>query len=82
MHYRRVAHALYDAIAQNESAVLELGDETLKKIAIELVGAVRSSVTIDWNLKESVRAAMRAKIGACSRSTTIRLTMRTKRSIW
>jgi len=54
--------ALYDAIAQNESAVLELGDETLKKIAVELVGAVRSSVTIDWNLKESVRAAMRAKI--------------------
>jgi type I restriction enzyme R subunit len=54
--------ALYDAIAQNESAVLELGDETLKKIATELVGAVRSSVTIDWNLKESVRAAMRAKI--------------------
>lgn len=54
--------ALYDAIAQNESAVLELGDETLKQIATELVGAVRSSVTIDWNLKESVRAAMRAKI--------------------
>lgn len=54
--------ALYDAIAQNESAILELGDETLKKIATELVVAVRSSVTIDWNLKESVRAAMRAKI--------------------
>ncbi len=54
--------ALYDAIAQNEAAVLELGDETLKKIATELVTAVRSSVTIDWNLKESVRAAMRAKI--------------------
>lgn len=54
--------ALYDAIAQNESAILELGDETLKQIATELVVAVRSSVTIDWNLKESVRAAMRAKI--------------------
>jgi len=54
--------ALYDAIAQNEAAVLELGDDTLKKIATELVSAVRSSVTIDWNLKESVRAAMRAKI--------------------
>jgi len=54
--------ALYDAIAQNDAAVLELGDDTLKKIAVELVKAVRSSVTIDWNLKESVRAAMRAKI--------------------
>ena len=54
--------ALYDAILQNDSAVLELGDETLKKIAIELVQAVRASATIDWNLKESVRAAMRAKV--------------------
>ena len=54
--------ALYDAILQNDAAVLELGDETLKKIAIELVKAVRASTTIDWNLKESVRAAMRAKI--------------------
>jgi type I restriction enzyme R subunit len=54
--------ALYDAIAQNDAAVLELGDDTLKKIAIELVKAVRSSVTIDWNLKDSVRAAMRAKV--------------------
>jgi type I restriction enzyme R subunit len=54
--------ALYDAIVQNESAVLEMGDETLKKIAVELVLAVQSSVTIDWNLKDSVRAAMRAKV--------------------
>ncbi len=54
--------AFYDAIMQNDSAVLELGDETLKKIAHELVAAVRTSATIDWNLKESVRAEMRAKI--------------------
>jgi type I restriction enzyme, R subunit len=45
-----------------EAAVLEMGDATLKKIAVELVVAVQSSVTIDWNLKDSVRAAMRAKI--------------------
>jgi type I restriction enzyme, R subunit len=54
--------ALYDAIVQNESAILEMGDEILKVIAVELVAAVQSSVTIDWNLKDSVRAAMRAKI--------------------
>jgi type I restriction enzyme, R subunit len=54
--------ALYDAISQNEAAILEMGDETLKKIAIELVAAVQSSATIDWTLKDSVRAAMRAKI--------------------
>jgi type I restriction enzyme R subunit len=54
--------AFYDAVCQNDSAVLELGDETLKAIARELVTAVRQSATIDWSLKESVRAAMRAKV--------------------
>jgi len=54
--------AFYDAIYQNDSAVLQLGDETLKRIAIDLVYSVRSSVTIDWNLKDSVRAAMRLKV--------------------
>jgi type I restriction enzyme R subunit len=54
--------AFYDAIATNDSAVLGLGDEVLKKIARELVTAVRASATIDWNLKDSVRAAMRAKV--------------------
>lgn len=39
-----------------------LSDETLKNIAIELVTAIQSSASIDWNLKESVRAAMRARI--------------------
>ncbi len=54
--------ALYDAVVQNDAAVLEMGDEILKKIATDLVWTVQQSVTIDWNLKESVRAAMRAKI--------------------
>lgn len=54
--------AFYDAIVQNDSAVLEMGDDTLKTIARELVTAVRASATIDWNLKESVRATMRSKV--------------------
>jgi len=54
--------ALYDAIAANDAAVLQMGDATLKKIAVDLVWAVQQSVTIDWTVKESVRAAMRAKI--------------------
>jgi len=54
--------AFYDAIVQNDSAVLQMGDAVLKQIAAELVKAVRESATIDWNLKESVRAAMRARI--------------------
>ncbi|WP_259176799.1 type I restriction endonuclease subunit R [Mycetocola sp. BIGb0189] len=54
--------AFYDAVRLNYAAVLELGDDTLKKIAQELVTAVRASATIDWNLKDSVRAAMRTKV--------------------
>lgn len=54
--------AFYDAIIQNDAAVLELGDEVLKEIARKLVKAVRESATIDWNLKNSARAAMRSKV--------------------
>ena len=54
--------AFYDAIVQNDSSILEMGDDTLKKIAAELVRAVKVSATIDWNLKDSVRAAMRSKV--------------------
>jgi len=54
--------AFYDAIVQNQSAVLELGDEKLKKISVDLVWSVRDSVTIDWNLKESIRAGLRSKV--------------------
>jgi type I restriction enzyme R subunit len=54
--------AFYDAVCQNDSAILQMGDDTLKKIAKELVKAVRSSISIDWNMKDSVRAEMRAKV--------------------
>lgn len=54
--------ALYDAIIQNDSAILELGDETLKTIARELVTTIQKSATIDWTFKESVRARMRSRI--------------------
>jgi type I restriction enzyme R subunit len=54
--------AFYDAVVQNDAAILQMGDETLKKISVDLVWAVQQSVTIDWSLKESVRAAMRSKV--------------------
>ena len=54
--------AFYDAVAQNDSAILELGDDVLRQIAKDLVKTVRESASIDWNLKESVRASMRAKV--------------------
>ncbi len=54
--------AFYDALAQSKSAVEVLGDERLRVIARDLVKSVHESATIDWNLRESVRAGIRLKI--------------------
>ncbi len=51
--------AFYDALADNESAIRELGDETLKKIAQEITDKLRKSTTVDWQFRESVRAKLR-----------------------
>jgi len=51
--------AFYDALETNDSAVKVLGDETLRAIARELVQAVRGNVTIDWTVRENVRAHLR-----------------------
>ncbi|MFZ5958853.1 type I restriction endonuclease subunit R [Pseudomonas knackmussii] len=57
--------AFYDALANNESAVRELGDETLKKIAVEITEKLRASTTIDWQLRDSVRAKLRILVRRC-----------------
>ena len=54
--------AFYDALCENESAIKELGDETLKKIAQELVIMLRKNTSIDWTLKETVRAKLRVYV--------------------
>jgi type I restriction enzyme R subunit len=54
--------AFYDAIETNDSAVKVLGDETLRTIARELVVTVRNNVTIDWTLRENVRAQLRVLV--------------------
>lgn len=51
--------AFYDALARNESAVRELGDEALKNLAKAITDKLRKSATIDWQYKEAVRAKMR-----------------------
>jgi len=51
--------AFYDALANNESAVRELGDDILKKIAVEITEKLRASTTVDWQVRESVRARLR-----------------------
>ena len=54
--------AFYDALETNDSAVRVLGDEVLRDIARELVETVRENVTIDWTLRESVRAHLRVLV--------------------
>lgn len=57
--------AFYDALANNESAVRELGDEMLKKIAIEITEKLRASTSVDWQVRESVRAKLRILVRRC-----------------
>lgn len=52
----------YDALANNESAVKELTDETLKKIAQELTDNLRKNISVDWSKRESVRASLRLMV--------------------
>ncbi|MBS1215679.1 MAG: Type site-specific deoxyribonuclease, HsdR family [Proteobacteria bacterium] len=51
-----------DALETNDSAVKVLGDDALRTIARELVATVRTNVTIDWTLRENVRAHLRVLV--------------------
>lgn len=54
--------AFYDALANNEASVRELGDEILAKIAHELTESLRQNVTVDWSNRDSVRAKLRLMV--------------------
>jgi len=54
--------AFYDALEVNDSAVKVLGEPTLKDIARELVATVKKNVTIDWAIRENVRAQLRVLV--------------------
>jgi type I restriction enzyme R subunit len=54
--------AFYDALETNDSAVAVLGDAVLTKIARELTQTIRNSVTLDWTVKETVRAKLRTLV--------------------
>jgi type I restriction enzyme, R subunit len=54
--------AFYDAVAQNESAVTEMGSGQLADIARDLVSSLRRDVTTDWVSRDDVRAKLRSTI--------------------
>lgn len=54
--------AFYDAVASNKSAKELLGDEVLRQLAIYLVETVKANATIDWTIKESVKAKLKVMV--------------------
>lgn len=54
--------AFYDALANNQSAQEVMGVDKLRELAIVLCDRIRKNASIDWNLKESVRARMRVAV--------------------
>ena len=54
--------AFYDALETNDSAVKVMGNDTLCDIARELVETIRNNVTIDWTIREDVRARLRVRV--------------------
>ncbi len=51
--------AFYRALIQNESAVKELGDNNLRELAKYITKQLRKSTTVDWQVRDSVRAKLR-----------------------
>ena len=51
--------AFYRALVQNEAAVKELGDNNLRELAVYVTAQLRKSTTVDWQVRDSVRAKLR-----------------------
>jgi len=54
--------AFYDALAERPEVLVQMGDATLKKLAVELTEKLRKSTSVDWQVRDSVRAQMRLLI--------------------
>ncbi len=54
--------AFYDALADNESAVEILGNETLRLIAAELVKIIRQNAGVDWTLRKNIQAKIKVNV--------------------
>lgn len=54
--------SFYDALETNEASVRELGDDALRKIAVELTESLRKNVSVDWSVRETIRARLRLMV--------------------
>lgn len=55
-------YAFYSAVADNESAVELMGKDKLRELAVVLTETIRNNASIDWEIKENVRAKMRVAV--------------------
>ncbi|GIV40199.1 MAG: hypothetical protein KatS3mg033_1999 [Thermonema sp.] len=55
-------YAFYTAVAENKSARELMGKEKLRELAVVLTEKVKNNATIDWTIKESVRAKLKVII--------------------
>jgi type I restriction enzyme R subunit len=62
LHLSEEELAFYDALADNDSAVQVLGDETLRTMATELSRTIKNNLSIDWTLRENIQAKLRVSI--------------------
>ncbi len=61
--------AFYEALAENESAVKELGQGALTELAKIIVGVIKENTTIDWTIREKIQTKMRRVVKRVLRNT-------------
>ena len=55
-------YAFYTAVADNDSAKELMGKEKLRELAVVLTETIRKNASIDWTIKENVRAKMKVAV--------------------
>jgi len=55
-------YAFYTAVANNESAKELMGKDKLRELAVVLTETIRKNASIDWTIKENVRAKMKVAV--------------------
>ncbi|MDF2382184.1 HsdR family type I site-specific deoxyribonuclease [Nostoc ellipsosporum NOK] len=55
-------YAFYKAVANNDSAKQLMQHEKLRELAVVLTDTIRQNATIDWNIKESVKAKLKVAV--------------------
>lgn len=55
-------YAFYSAVSNNDSARELMQQEKLRELAVELTNTIKQNASIDWNIKESVRAKLKVAV--------------------